>query len=286
MNTSSCSGLLIVVAAFVVFGASCSSAEQRASATAQGPRAAASKTKAAIEIEPNGPADVVRTFYNNLREKRVREAILLTDLRPAVDGLTEAELQEFAVDFANLGASIPKDIEINGEIVTGDAAVVTAGLPDDEGKINPQQVKLRRRDSTWIIKTVDEAAEARIRQEGRQYFRNLRIQTHEDEARKMLERIAKAQMVHALQNGGKYADIDDLVSAGLLPDDVRSSTSTGYNYKIDLSADGKDFTAEATPAYYGKSGRMSFLLKKDPNGTPRVIGSDNQGRPLAAAGTK
>src|SRR6476620_6863392 len=49
----------------------------------------------AIEIKPGSPADTVRAFYTKLREKKFREAIFLTNLRPAVEGLTDAELKEF-----------------------------------------------------------------------------------------------------------------------------------------------------------------------------------------------
>ena len=38
----------------------------------------------AIEIKPGSPADTVRAFYTKLREKKFREAIFLTNLRPAV----------------------------------------------------------------------------------------------------------------------------------------------------------------------------------------------------------
>jgi hypothetical protein len=40
---------------------------------------------AAIEIKPGSPADTVRAFYTKLREKKFREAIFLTNLRPAVE---------------------------------------------------------------------------------------------------------------------------------------------------------------------------------------------------------
>ena len=176
--------------------------------------ASANLTK--IEITPGGPADTVRAFYRHLREKRFREAIFLTNLRPAVEGLTENELKEFALDFEALAGKVPAEIEINGEIVTGDRAIVTANLPaaDSERK-ETQQISLRRAGDVWIIQTVDDAAEAKIRADGKQYFYNLRISTHEDEARAMLDRVSKAQIAYALQNNSLYSDIPGLIGAGL-----------------------------------------------------------------------
>jgi hypothetical protein len=236
---------------------------------------------ATIRIDPNGPADTVRAFYKLLREKKFREAIFLTNLRPAIEGLTEAELKDFSLDFAAIAGQIPAEIEINGEIISGDNATVTANLPNEDGDKNEiQSIKLRKNGDVWMILTVDEAAEARIKKEGKDYFYNLRIETHEDEARKMLERISKAELAYALQNGGIYAEFPPLIAGGLLPDDVKSSESTGYNYHVRLIDDNKRYYANATPAQYGKSGRLSFLLEPDLKGVSRVTSKDNGGQPI------
>ena len=190
---------------------------------------------ATIKIDENGPADTVRAFYKNLREKKFREAIFLTNLRPAIEGLTDAELKGFSLDFAELAGQVPPVLEINGEIVTGDLATVTANLPSIETDKNEiQKINLRRENGIWVILTVDDAAEKRIKAEGKQYFYNLRVETHEEEARKMLERISKAELAHSLQNGGICTDMATLIGGGLLPDDVRTSESTGYNFTITL----------------------------------------------------
>ena len=101
-----------------------------------------------------------------------------------------------------------------------------------------------------------------------------------EEARTMLERISKAQLVHSLQNGGSYADLATLVSGGLLPEDVKTSHSTGYNYTVELTADKKRYTATATPATYGRSGKLSFLLQLDEKGTARVSSRDIGGKAI------
>ncbi len=236
---------------------------------------------ATISIDPNGPADTVRVFYKLLREKRFRDAIFLTNLRPAIEGLTEAELADFSLDFAKLAGQIPAEIEINGEIVSGDKATVTANLPGDEDKNEVQKIILKKTGDVWIIQTVDDEAENRIRKEGKQYFYNLKIETHQEEAKKMLERISKAQLANSLKNGGAFTDMDTLVATGLLPEDVKTSESTGYNYSIELAADKKSYFATATPATYGKSGKMSYILKLDPKGIARVTSKDNGGKVLA-----
>ena len=236
----------------------------------------------AIEIKPGSPADTVRAFYAKLREKKFREAIFLTNLRPAVEGLTDAELKEFQVDFEVIANKVPAVLTINGEIVSGDKATVTASLPgEDPDKLEAQSIDLRKEGEIWVILTVDEAAEARIKKEGKNYFYVLKIETHEDEARDMLDRIAKAQLAFAMQNGGNFTGIDQLVAAELLPEDVKSSTSTGYSYSVTLTPDKQVWTAHATPADYGKTGRLSFFLTSDGKSTPRISSKDNGGKPLA-----
>ena len=236
---------------------------------------------AVIEIKPGSPADTVRAFYAKLRERKIREAIFLTNLRPAIEGLTEDELKEFAVDFEAVAANVPAEVEINGEIISGDTATVTAKLPnEDNDKIELQEIRLRKEGEIWIILSADDAAETRIKKEGKNYFLALRIETHEKEAKTMLDRIAKAQMVHSLQNKGECAEIAKLIELGLLPSDVTSSETTGYNYSLKVTANRKRYSASATPAAYGKSGKFSFLLELDAEGKPRMKSVDNGGKPL------
>lgn len=237
----------------------------------------------AIEIKADSPADTVRVFYKNLRERRFREAMFLTNLRPAIEGLTDAELKDLQVDFEPLAAQIPTNIEINGEIISKNKAVVTAKLPDNEtGEVKLQEINLREENGVWVILTVDEAAETLVKKEGKNYFSTLRIETHQNEAKAMLNRIAKAQMIYAAQNGGLYAEMPVLIEKSLLPDDAQTAETTGYIYNIELSNDKKKYAATATPAVYGKTGKLSFwfeaggsksfsLKSKDTKGqTPKV----------------
>lgn len=245
-------------------------------AEAEPPADAVETSKGAtIDIEPGGPADTVRTFYKHLRDGNVRAAIFLTNMRPAIEGLTDAELKEFSVDFERLAVQVPAEVKINGEIVSGNNATVTVEMPSEDGKAETQPIKLRREKSVWVMLSADEDGERRIRAEGKRYFHNLRIETHHEEAEAMLRRIAKAQLVYSSQNNGSFTDLETLMSEELVPGDVLSSASTGYNFRIDLSPEKKTFTASATPAEYGKSGKLSFML--DGN---NIAKRDNGGKPL------
>jgi hypothetical protein len=236
---------------------------------------------ATIEFEQNSPADTVRVFYKNLREKKFREAMFLTNLRPAIEGLTDTELQDLQVDFEPIAQQVPSDIEINGEIISGNYATVTAKLPDNESKqIELQEIRLRKEGNYWVILTVDEKSEETIKKEGNKYFFNLRLQTHESEAKAMIERVSKAQMVYALQNNGLYGEINALIDKGFLPEDALTSDSTGYNYKVALSSDKQKYYATAEPAIYGKTGKLSFLLELNDKKNPLLTAKDNQGQPL------
>jgi len=232
-----------------------------------------------IDIKPNSPADTVRAFYTALREKRFREAIFLTNLRPAVEGLTDAELKEFQLDFEAIAKLVPAQIEINGEIVSGNNATVTAKLPNEDlDKEEIQEIRLRKNGDVWVILTVDEAAEKKIKQEGKNYFPALRIETHQDEARDMLDRVAKAQMAFATQNGGLYGDMNALINAEFLPADIRASDSTGYHYSISVSADRKKYSASAVPAVYGKTGKLTFLVELDKFSQAHLTSRDDRAR--------
>lgn len=238
-------------------------------------------SKATIKIEPNSPADTVRSFYKNLRERKFRDAMFLTNLRPAIEGLTDAEMMDLQVDFEPIAAQVPVEIAINGEIISKDSATVTAKLPDNETEeIKLQEIKLRRTNGVWTILTVDEKAEKEVKKEGKNYFFALRLKTHHEEAKAMLERVNKAQLVYALQNGGLYGDMATLIGKGFLPKDILTADSTGYNYQIQVSADRKKYTATATPAVYGKTGKLSFGFESDSKQTSILKSRDNKGQAI------
>jgi len=268
-SVSSCAATTSTTAAEAAPVIATEAAESASARTYRGPT---------IEIKPNSPADTVRAFFTALRDRKFRDAMFLTNLRPAVEGLTDAELKEFELDFEAIAKHVPPQIEINGEFITGDKATVTAKLPNENlDKDEIQEIKLRKAGDVWIILTVDESAEAKIKAEGKNYFPALRIETHQDEAKAMLDRIAKAQMAFAAQNQGKFGDMDALIAAELLPADIRSTDSTGYKYAMTVTADKKRYSASAVPAVYGKTGKKSYAVELDGNGQPRLISRDDGG---------
>lgn len=241
----------------------------------------ATQSAATIEIEPNSPADTVRAFYRNLREGKFREALFLTNLRPALEGLTDAEMKDLQVDFEALAQQMPAEIQINGEIISGDKASVTAKLPDQKtNKMKTEEIKLKRENNVWILKIVGAEAESKVKKEGKNYLFALRIETHQEEAKDMMQRIMKAEMIHALQNQGVYADLQTLVSQDLLPAEVLKADAAGYNYKVFLSADKKNYSATAEPTVYGKTGKLSFFGEVKNGFDSPVKGIDNGGRTL------
>lgn len=266
--------LLAVVILSGIFAGCAAKASERAAAPAADPaKVTDASNGATIDIETGGPADTVRVFYKRLRDRDIRAAMYMTNMRPAIEGLTDAELKEFSVDFEKLAVQVPADLKINGEIVSGDRATVTIELPAAD-KPETQTIRLRRQKDVWVLMSVDEAGERRMKADGKQYFYNLRIDVHHEEAEAMLRRIAKGELVYSAQNQGVYADLRTLVGQGLIPDDATSATSTGYVYTINLDAERKTYYATATPVEYGKSGKLSFLLdgaalsKRDTGGTP------------------
>jgi hypothetical protein len=244
------------------------------------PAKPASKHK--IPLTQGSPADTVRIFYKNLRERRFREAMMMTNLRYAVEGLSDAEMQDLNGNFEPLAAQVPAEIEINGEIITNNLATVTARLPDnDTGRLEITQIQLRREKDQWVVITAEKDAEALAKKEGKNYFFVLRMDVHHGEAEVMMQRIAKAQSVYAMQNGGTFTDLATLVSLKLLPEDINNSQSTGYRFNIILGQNNKKYYANGIPETYGRTGKISYLLESDTsNQNARLNSKDNKGQPL------
>lgn len=232
-----------------------------------------------IKIKENSPADTIKVFYDRLREKKFRDAMRLTNLAPAVQGLTEDDMKELGADFGFLAQRVPEKMPINGEIITGNSASVTVRMPNEETKkLEVQEIKLRKENKTWVILVADKDGERMAKKEGKNYFFALRMDVHHKEAKAMLDRIGKAQMIYSMQNGGKFTDLSTLVKKGFVPEDAQTSTSTGYSYDVKLPTTRATYTALATPAVYGKTGRLSFALKITRERQPELIGKDLRGK--------
>lgn len=217
------------------------------------------------------PSETMREFYKALYEKRFREALAMTIYVPAIEGLTAKEFDEFRPDFEAM-AKGADGIEITGEQISGNVATVFIKIKDDNGEIQTSKADLILANGAWIVGNAED--QKAVKQAGKNYFFNIRILAHEDDAKDMMVRIVKAELVHNSQHDGTYADISTLVKEGLLPPDIETSASTGYRYHIKISDDKKSYSAGAEPAEYGRTGKLSFyldlkgLINKDVGGKP------------------
>ena len=219
------------------------------------------------------PLQTVREFYKAMREKRFRDAFMLSTYRPAVEGLTAEELSDLAPDFAATAQNIPEKVDISDEIIKGDAATVMVNLAEPDEPFVPNEMKLRRENGVWMV--ADEE-EAQVKKDGKNYFFRLRIDTHHIEAEEMMGRIYKAQIVYQLQQK-RFGDMAALITAELLPADIKDTLSTGYQYRIAVNPDGKGYAAAAEPARYGRTGKLSYYIDQ----TGRLQREDAEGKPLA-----
>ncbi len=96
----------------------------------------------------------------------------------------------------------------------------------------------------------------------------------------MLDRISKAQMAYASQHGANFAELKVLIESGFLPPDVLSPESTGYKYAVTLTDNKTKYFSTATPAVYGKSGKLSFLVVLNEKSSPLLTSEDIKGKPM------
>jgi hypothetical protein len=222
---------------------------------------------------PLTPAGTVREFYKALREKRFNDALELSIYRPAIEGLSPAEMDELRPEFDKLSTGAG-EIDIKGEEITGDTATVFVKfVAEDDPKQKPSPVPLMRVNGKWIIG--DKENQEIVSKSGKQFFFNARIEAHQDEAKTMLQRINLGQIAYSASHNGLYGDLPSLIAAGLVPKDIEGTESTGYRFHLKLSPNAKSYAAGAEPAVYNRTGRLSFYL--DPTGIK--IG-DVGGKPL------
>jgi len=224
------------------------------------------------------PTETVRQFYKALREKKFREAFNMSIYKPAIDGLSQQEFDDLKPDFENLSAAvsekIPEKVDVTGEQVSGDVASVFLKVLDADGKDKIEPATLIKMNDAWLVG--DRESFELVKKAGKQFFFEARINTHHSVVQDMLTRISLVQVVYGQQHDGKFASLAELITAGLIPKDIETPTSTGYRFQVNRSADGKSWYATAEPAQYGHSGRLSFYL--DATG---VRSGDNGGKPIS-----
>ena len=223
------------------------------------------------------PTETTRLFYQMLREKKFREAFVLSIYRSAIEGLSAQEFEELRPDFERMAVAIsekiPAKIDVSGEQISGDAATVFVKVLDAEGKEKIEPASLIKIDNNWIVG--DRENLDLVRKAGKQFFFEARINAHHNDVQDMLTRISLAQVLYSQNHNGQFGNAAELVGAGVVPKDIEGTESTGYHFQINRSADGKTWYATAEPAQYGRTGRLSFYL--DASG---VRSGDNGGKPL------
>lgn len=218
------------------------------------------------------PSDVVREFYKAMRERRFREAFAMSIYKPAVESLSASEFEELRPDFEEMAAEVPERVEIGGEQISGESATVFVKVVESGAdKLKPTE--LIRSGNEWILG--GRSDEAIVKQRGKQFFFEARIEAHHSLVEEIMKRMAAAQLLHSAQHNGQYGDLDALIRGGQVPQDVLAPATTGYNFRVVVQKNGKDYTAGAEPVRYGHTGRLSFYL--DPRG---LKSKDTGGKPL------
>ena len=221
----------------------------------------------------SAPSDAVRAYYAALREGRIRDAMMMSTLRPAIEGMSEAELEEFKSDFARVAAAAQAEFQLTGEQIGADEATVFVMTGEGKDvKVDPVNLILER--GTWLIG--DRVGYNEVKKQGKKFLFEQRINAHEQDAEDMLKRIQAAEIAYAVQRGGVFGDLNALVDAGYVPKDILGSETTGYRFNVTTGEGGRSYVARAEPERYGRTGRLSFYM--DPSGLQR---KDTGGKPLS-----
>ncbi|MGI9069577.1 MAG: hypothetical protein ACR2HX_24625 [Pyrinomonadaceae bacterium] len=224
------------------------------------------------------PSETVREFYKTLRERKFREAFSLSIYKPAIEPLKPQEFEDLRPDFEKMALAvserIPEKVDIMGEQISGDLATVFVKVLDSEGKEKMEPAGLMMIDGAWVLG--DRENLEIVKKAGKKFFFNARIDAHHGDVQDMLTRISLALLLYSQQHNGQFANLATLIAAGLLPKDLEGTESTGYRFRINVSPDAKTWTAQAEPAEYGRSGKLSFFM--DATG---VRSSDTGGKPLS-----
>jgi Sec-independent protein translocase protein TatA len=231
----------------------------------------------ALAQTTRSPTDTIREFYRMMREKKYREAFGISIYRQAIEGLSTQEFEDLKPDFDRMAVAvsekIPEKIDITGEQISGDAATVFVKVLDPDGKEKIEPASLIKIDNSWIVG--DKENLELVRQAGKKFFFEARINAHHDDVQEMLTRISLAQVAYSQSHNGQFGNTAELIAAGFIPKDIEGTETTGYRFQVMRAADAKSWYATAEPAQYGRTGRLSFYL--DASG---VRSGDAGGKPL------
>ena len=224
------------------------------------------------------PSQTVIEFYKAMRERRFREAFAMSIYQPAIEGLSQGDFEDLQPDFDKMAANIPEKIEITGEQITGNIATVMVKVPhgDDPEKATIEPVTLIRAGDAWLVG--DEANQAIVKRAGKRFFLDARIEAHHGEVEELLKRALAVEVAYSQQHNGMFVDLPGLISAGLMPQDLAGTDSTGYRFHITVAKDGRTYVAGAEPARYGRTGKLSFWMDQ----TGSIKSADTGGKPISA----
>jgi hypothetical protein len=226
---------------------------------------------------PRTPTETTRLFYQMLREKKFREAFMLSIWGTAIEGLSAQELEDLRPDMERMALAVsekmPKDIDVSGEQISGDVATVFVKVVGPDGKEKVEPATLIKINNAWIMGDKDNFE--LVKKAGNKFFFEARINAHHDDVQDMMTRISLGQVLYSQNRNGQFGNMAELIAAGVVPKDIETTESTGYRFQIIRSADAKSWYATAEPAQYGRTGRLSFYL--DATG---VRSGDNGGKPL------
>ena len=234
--------------------------------------------EAVAQTPPRTPSETVRQFYKALREKRFKEAWALSIYAPALEGLKPQEYEDLRPDFERIAVAvsegIPENLVLTGETISGESADVFVKMADVDGKPKIEPVGLIKSGGVWLVG--DRENQAVVKKAGKKFFFNARMDAHHADVQDMFTRISLALLLYSQQHGGQFANLQTLITAGMIPKDLEGTESTGYRFNIKVAPGGKSWSATAEPAQYGRSGRLSFYM--DAAG---VRSADVGGKPLS-----
>ena len=185
-----------------------------------------------------------------MREKKFREAFMLSIYRSAIDGLSTQEFEDLRPDFEKMALAvsekIPAKVDVSGEQISGDVATCFVKVLDADGKEKIEPATLIKIDNAWIVG--DKESLDMVRKAGKKFFFEARINAHHNDVQDMMTRISLAQVLYSQNHNGQFGNTAELVAAGVVPKDIEGTETTGYRFQINRSADGKSWYATAEPA--------------------------------------
>src|ERR1043166_9125464 len=216
-----------------------------------------------------GPSDVVREFYKAMHDRRFKDAWAVTVYKPAAEGLTAEQLDDLRPFFEEQAHDVPEQIQIEGEKINGSTAQVFVRMPasDSTPQVTSQPVDLINSGGGWLIGTL--AEQETVKKAGSRYFLDAFIDRNEDNMAQILKRLVGMEAVFAAANNGVFGDVQSLVKAAFMSDDMFDAKTSGYNFK--LAVNGKTYVATAEPVHYGRTGRLSYWMAQ----TGAIKSADN-----------